>query len=47
MSGNAEAFALERGVDVATLRRWKLQYISDYVRYLESVLYRIKDQIDY
>jgi hypothetical protein len=47
MSGNAEAFAHERGIDLATLRQWKLQYISDYVRYLEAVLYRIKDQIDY
>ena len=47
MSGNVEAFALERGIDLAKLRQWKLQYISDYVRYLEAVLYRIKDQIDY
>lgn len=47
MSGNVEAFAGEHGIDVATLRQWKLQYISDYVRYLEAVLYRIKDQIDY
>jgi predicted GIY-YIG superfamily endonuclease len=47
MSGNVEAFARERGIEVATLRQWKLQYISDYVRYLEAVLYRIKDQIDY
>lgn len=47
MSGNAEAFARERGIDPATLRQWKLQYISDYVRYLEAVLFRIKDQIDY
>ena len=47
MSGNVEAFARERGITIATLRQWKLQYISDYVRYLEAVLYRIKDQIDY
>lgn len=47
MSGNVDAFARESGVDVAMLRQWKLQYISDYVRYLEAVLYRIKDQIDY
>jgi predicted GIY-YIG superfamily endonuclease len=47
MSGNIEAFAHERGITIATLRQWKLQYISDYVRYLEAVLFRIKDQIDY
>ena len=47
MSGNIEKFAAERGVDVAHLRQWKLQYLSDYVRYLEAVLFRIKDQIDY
>jgi hypothetical protein len=47
MSGNVEAFARERKIDPATLRQWKLQYISDYVRYLEAVLFRIKDQIDY
>jgi len=47
MSGNVEAFARARSIDPATLRQWKLQYISDYVRYLEAVLFRIKDQIDY
>jgi hypothetical protein len=34
-------------LEPAMLRQWKVQYISDYVRYLEEVLYRIKDQIDY
>lgn len=47
MSGNVDAFAHQNGIDVPMLRQWKLQYISDYVRYLEAVLYRIKDQIDY
>jgi hypothetical protein len=47
MSGNADAFAHQNGIEPATLRTWKLQYISDYVRYLEAVLFRIKDQIDY
>jgi hypothetical protein len=47
MSGNADAFATANHIDPATLRTWKLQYLSDYVRYLEAVLYRIKDQIDY
>ena len=47
MSANVEAFADEQGIDLALLRQWKLQYISDYVRYLEAVLYRIKDRIDY
>jgi hypothetical protein len=47
MSGNADAFAKEKGIDPAMLRQWKVQYLSDYVRYLEAVLYRIKDQIDY
>jgi hypothetical protein len=47
MSGNAEKFAAGHGIDIAQLRQWKLQYLSDYVRYLEAVLFRIKDQIDY
>jgi len=47
MSGNPDAFAKENGIDPALMRQWKVQYLSDYVRYLEAVLYRIKDQIDY
>jgi hypothetical protein len=47
MSGDVVTFAREKGIEPAQLRGWKLQYISDYVRYLEVVLYRIKDQIDY
>jgi hypothetical protein len=47
MSGDAEKFAREKGIEPAQLRQWKLDNISDYVRYLEVVLYRIKDQIDY
>jgi hypothetical protein len=47
MSGNIEKFAAESGIDLAVLRQWKVQYLSDYVRYLEAVLYRIKDRIDY
>jgi hypothetical protein len=47
MSGNPNAFAKENHLDPALLRTWKLQYLADYVRYLEAVLYRIKDQIDY
>ena len=47
MSGDVEKFAGERGIDIAHLRQWKAQYLSDYVRYLEAVLFRIKDQIDY
>jgi hypothetical protein len=47
MSGNPEAFARENGIDPATMRTWKVQYLADYVRFLESVLFRIKDQIDY
>ncbi len=47
MSGDVEAFARENGIDVAKLRQWKVRYIEDYVQFLEAVLYRIKDQIDY
>jgi hypothetical protein len=47
MSGNVEKFVAERGIEIAQLRQWKVQYLSDYVRYLEAVLFRIKDQIDY
>ena len=47
MSGNLEKFAVDRGIETAQLRQWKLQYLADYVRYLEAVLFRIKDQIDY
>ena len=47
MSGNAEAYARKNAIDPVQLGKWKTQYISDYVRYLEAVLYRIKDQIDY
>jgi hypothetical protein len=47
MSGNPDAYAKQQGFDAAQLRQWKVQYISDYVRYLEAVLYQIKDQIDY
>jgi hypothetical protein len=47
MSGNPDSYAKENGIDPGMLRQWKLQYLSDYVRYLEAVLYRIKDQIDY
>jgi hypothetical protein len=47
MSGNIEKFAVDRGIEIAQLRRWKMPYLSDYVRYLEAVLFRIKDQIDY
>jgi len=47
MSGDIEEFAREREIDIAHLRQWKAQYLSDYVRYLEAVLFRIQDQIDY
>jgi hypothetical protein len=47
MSGNAETYAAQNGVANAVLRQWKVQYLADYVRYLEAVLLRIKDQIDY
>ncbi len=47
MSGDPHAFAIENGIDIATLRQWKLRHMDDYVQFLEAVLYRIKDQIDY
>jgi hypothetical protein len=47
MSDDIETFADESGVDIAQLRMWKSLYIADYVRYLEAVLVKIKDQIDY
>ena len=47
MSGDSDAYAQKHGIEPAQMRGWKVQYISDYVRYLEAVLFRIKDQIDY
>jgi hypothetical protein len=47
MSDDIEVFAEESGVDVSQLRMWKSLYIADYVRYLEAVLFKIKDQVDY
>lgn len=47
MSGDVPAFAHENGLDVSLLRTWRLRYIEDYARYLEAVLYKIQDQIDY
>jgi hypothetical protein len=47
MSGDVLQFAVENDLDVATLRQWKLRHIEDYVQFLEAILYRIKDQIDY
>jgi hypothetical protein len=47
MSGDMQAFARENGLDVAQLRTWRLHYLEDYARYLEAVLYKIQDQLDY
>jgi hypothetical protein len=47
MSGDVARFAAENGVDVATLRQLKLRHMEDYVAFLEAVLFRIKDQVDY
>lgn len=47
MSGDVDAFARRNGIDPVVLRQWKVHYLGDYVHYLEAVLYRIKDQIDY
>jgi transposase-like protein len=47
MSGDVHAFARENDLDVNLLRTWRLRYLEDYARYLEAVLYKIQDQIDY
>lgn len=47
MSGNVQHWADANGVEIKTLRQWKVRYLEDYVAFLEAVLYRIKDQIDY
>jgi hypothetical protein len=47
MSGDVARFAAENGIDVATLRHLKLRHMEDYVAFLEAVLFRIKDQVDY
>ncbi len=47
MSGDVEAFARENAIEIGMLRQWKLRHLEDYVQFLEAVLYRIKDQIDY
>jgi hypothetical protein len=47
MSGDVDAFARDNNIDPVLLRQWKVHYLADYVHYLEAVLVRIKDQIDY
>jgi hypothetical protein len=47
MSGDLKRFAHDNGIDVATLRQLKVRHLEDYVSFLEAVLFRIKDQIDY
>ncbi len=47
MSGDVESYAKERNLDLAVLRMWRSRYIADYANYMEAVLYKIKDQIDY
>jgi hypothetical protein len=47
MSGDVDAFARNNNIDPMLLRQWKVRYLADYVHYLEAVLFRIKDQIDY
>jgi hypothetical protein len=47
MRGDMQAFAHENGLDVSQLRAWRLRYLEDYARYLEAVLFTIKDQLDY
>jgi hypothetical protein len=47
MSGDPAAFARENDFDVNQLRLWRLRYMEDYVHFLEAVLFKIQDQIDY
>ena len=47
MSGDIQRFAHENAIEVSTLRQWKVRYLEDYLQYLEAVLFRIQDQIDY
>jgi hypothetical protein len=47
MSGDVHAFAEENGLDVAQLRTLRLRYIEDYTSFLEAMLFKIQDQIDY
>jgi hypothetical protein len=47
MSGDVPAFAEENGLDVAQLRTLRLRYIEDYTSFLEAMLFKIQDQIDY
>jgi hypothetical protein len=47
MSGDVQAFAEENDLDVAQLRTLRLRYIEDYVSFLEAMLFKIQDQIDY